>query len=111
MVYDEKLADRVRKSLKGKKNVTEKKMFGGIAFLSNGKMFCGVIKNDLVIRTGSQYYEEALAKPHTRPMDFTGKPMKGFVYVSTDGCKTEKILSEWVDSGIDYVTSLRKRSG
>jgi TfoX/Sxy family transcriptional regulator of competence genes len=110
MVYDEKLAERVRKSLKGKRNVTEKKMFGGIAFLSNGKMFCGVIKNDLVIRVGPEYYEKALTKPHARPMDFTGKPMRGFVYVSSDGCKTEKILFEWVNSGVDYVISLRKRS-
>lgn len=108
MVYDEKLANRVRKSLKGKRNITEKKMFGGIAFLLNGKMFCGVIKNDLVIRTGPQYYEEALTKPHARPMDFTGKPMRGFLYVGSNGCKTEKTLSAWINSGIDYVTFLRK---
>ncbi len=110
MGYDEKLADRVRKSLKGKRNVTEKKMFGGIAFLSNGKMFCGVIKNDLVIRVGPEYYEKALTKPHARPMDFTGKPMRGFVYVSSDGCKTEKTLFEWVNSGVNYVTSIHKKA-
>ncbi|NDB52436.1 MAG: TfoX family protein, partial [Nitrosopumilaceae archaeon] len=95
MVYDEKLADRVRKSLKGKRNMTEKKMFGGIAFLLDGKMFCGIIKNDLVVRTGPEYYEKALTKPHASPMDFTGKPMKGFVYVAPNGCKTKKTLSEW----------------
>jgi len=110
MVYDEKLADRVRKSLNGKRNMAEKKMFGGIAFLLDGKMFCGIIKNELVVRTGPEYYEKALTKPHARPMDFTGKPMKGFVYVAPNGCKTEKKLSEWIDSGIDYVTSLRKSS-
>lgn len=110
MVYDEKLADSVRKTLKGKKNITEKKMFGGIAFLLNGKMFCGVIKNDLVVRTGPAYYEKALTKHHARPMDFTGRPMKGFVYVSSDGCKIDKTLSEWVNSGIDYVVSLHKQA-
>lgn len=107
MVYDEKLVDRIRKLLKEKK-ITEKKMFGGMAFLLNGKMFCGVIKNDLVVRTGTEYYEKALTKPYTRPMDFTGRAIKGFVYVSAGGCKKDKILSEWVDLSIDYVTSLRK---
>jgi len=77
-------------------------MFGGIAFLLNGKMFCGVYKTDLIIRTGPDNYEQALAKPHARPMDFTGRPMRGFVYVESDGCKTRKTLSAWVDSGIKY---------
>ncbi len=108
MAYDEKLADRVRKSLKSNKHITEKKMFGGIAFLLNGKMSCGIIKNDLVVRTGPEYYEKVLTKPHTRPMDFTVNPMKGFVYVGPDGCKTEKILSEWLNSGINYVASLKQ---
>ncbi len=109
MVYDEKLADRVRKSLKGKKNITEKKMFGGIAFLLGGKMFCGVLKNDLVVRTGEEYYKKALTKPHTRPFDFSGKPSRGFVYVGPGGLKTEKILSEWVNSGIKFVASLHNQ--
>jgi TfoX/Sxy family transcriptional regulator of competence genes len=109
MTYDEKLAERIRKLLKKKNEITEKKMFGGIAFLSNGKMFCGVIKKDLVIRTGKEHYEEALTKPYTRPMDFTGQAMKGFVYVSTMGCKTEKILSQWVNLGIETVVSLGKK--
>ena len=110
MVYDEKLADRVRKLLEHKKGMTEKKMFGGIAFLLNGKMFCGVIKNNLVVRTGPDYYEKALTKPNVRPMDFTGKPMKGFVYVGSDGCKTDRILAEWIDSGISYLSLLHKRT-
>ncbi|MFN3655006.1 MAG: TfoX/Sxy family protein [Candidatus Nitrosotenuis sp.] len=64
MVYDEKLAQKVRESLERKKGITEKKMFDGITFLLNGKMFCGIIKNDLVVRTGPQYYQKALAKRH-----------------------------------------------
>jgi TfoX/Sxy family transcriptional regulator of competence genes len=109
MVYDEKLAERIRELLKKKNDITEKKMFGGIAFFSNGKMFCGVIKNDLIIRTGKEHYEKALTKPYTRPMDFTGQAMKGFVYVSPMGCKTEKTLSEWVNLGIETVVSLGKQ--
>lgn len=108
MVYDEKLANRIQKLLKGKRNITEKKMFGGIAFLLKGKMFCGVIKNDLVVRTGLKYYQKALDKPHARPMDFTGKPMKGFVYVSSDGCKTVGSLLGWINFGIDSVASLNE---
>ncbi len=109
MVYDEKLAGRIRKSLKHKKGVTEKKMFGGIAFLLDGKMFCGVLKNDLIVRTGPEHYEKALTKPHARPFDFSGRPMRGFLYVGPNGCKTEKILWEWIDLGIEYLTLLRKK--
>lgn len=108
MTYDEKLAIRIRKSLKGKRSITEKKMFGGLAFLQNGKMFCGIINDDLVVRTGPENYEKALARPHTRVMDFTGKPMKGFVYVGPAGCKTGKALSEWICLGIDHTKTLKK---
>lgn len=108
MVYSETLAKRIRESIKGKRNITEKKMFGGLAFLLKGKMFCGIIKDDLMIRTGSEEYENALSKPYARPMDFTGKPMKGFVYVSSDGCKTTKSLSDWISLGLDYVSKLKK---
>ncbi len=109
-MYDERLAERVRKSLAGRKKVTERRMFGGVAFMLDGKMFCGVINDDLVIRTGPESYERALAKPHARPMDFTGRPMRGFVYVGSGGCKTGKTLSAWVDSGIKYVVSLKKET-
>lgn len=108
MTYDENLAKRVRESIKGKRNVTEKKMFGGLAFLLKGKMFCGIVKDDLMIRTGPQMYEEALNKPHSRPMDFTGKPMKGFVYVEPQGCKSGKSLSAWIGLGLDYVSKIKK---
>ena len=109
MVYDEKLAERMTKLLKGKRGVTEKKMFGGIAFLLDGKMFCGVIKNDLVVRIDPGYYYKAITKPNVRPFDFSGKPMKGFIYVGPEGCKKEKVLSEWINLGIDYVNSLHKK--
>jgi len=108
MTYNEKLATMIRESLKGKRNITEKKMFGGLAFLLKGKMFCGVIKDDLVVRTGPKNYEKALAKSHSRPMDFTGKPMKGFVYVDPSGYETAKSLAEWIDFGINYVLELEE---
>ena len=108
MVYNEKLAERIRALIKGKRSITEKKMFGGLAFLFQDKMFCGVVKDDLMVRTGPEMYEKALSKQHSRPMDFTGKPMKGFVFVEPNGYKTAKSLSTWVSFGLDYVSNLKK---
>ena len=107
MVYNEKLAAMVREILRDKRNITEKKMFGGLAFMLQGKMFCGIIKDDLMIRTETENYEKALSKPHSRPMDFTGRPMKGFVYVGPLGFKTEKTLFGWITFGLDYVSKLK----
>ena len=107
MAYDEKLADRVRKMLGRRKGITEKKMFGGLSFLLNGKMCCGVLKGILVVRVDPQESDLLLKQPHIWPMDFTGRPMKGFLYVSADGCKTDQQLLEWVDRSIDFVSSLR----
>ena len=89
MVYDEKLAERIRIIIRKNKNVTEKKMFGGLSFLLNGKMCCGVLKDILVVRVNPIESNMLLKKPHVRPMDFTGRPIKGFLYVSADGYKTE----------------------
>ncbi len=103
MAYDEKLADRMRKILKNYRGVSERKMFGGLAFMLRGKMFCGIIKEDLVVRVGKERNEEALSKPHARPMDFTGKPMAGFVFVNSKGTKTDKSLENWIKMGIEFV--------
>ena len=105
MVYDEKLADRIRKTLSRRKGITEKKMFGGLSFLLNGKMCCGVLKDILVVRVNPKESDTLLKKPHVRPMDFTGRPMKGFLYVSADGYKTEKQLSVWIERSVDFVSS------
>lgn len=102
MVYDEKLAERMRKAMKKRRGVSEKKMFGGLAFMLKGKMFCGIVKNDLMVRVG-KLHQEALAKPHARPMDFTGKPMAGFIFVSPAGAKSEKSLESWIKMGVDFV--------
>ena len=106
MAYDEQLAARVRTALKGQRSLVEKKMFGGLAYLSHGKMFAGILKEDLVVRVGPHGHEAALKQPHTRPMDFTGKPMKGYVYVSPRGIKTAGQLRAWLRKGLDFVITL-----
>ncbi len=106
MAYDEQLAGRVRALLKGQRALVEKKMFGGLAYLSNGKMFAGILKKDLVVRVGPNAYESALQESHTRPMDFTGQPMKGYIYVSPDGIKTAAQLRKWLARGRTFVASL-----
>ncbi len=107
MVYNEVLAERVRNVLSGHEGLTEKKMFGGISFMLGGKMCIGVIKDDLVVRVGSERHEETLAKPHVRGMDFTGRSIRGFVYVGPEGCQTEEALANWVSQAIDFVKTLK----
>ena len=109
MVYDERLAERIRKTLGKNKQVAEKHMFGGLSFLYRKKMFCGVLKNDLVLKMSHEQWEEALKKPNVRPMDFTGRPMKGFVYVNQKGCKSEKNLKKWIDLSLNHAKYLMKK--
>jgi TfoX/Sxy family transcriptional regulator of competence genes len=109
MAYDEQLAVRVRATLKGQRALVEKKMFGGLAYLSNGKMFAGVLKDELVVRVGPETHAAALRQPHTRPMDFTGRPIKGYVFVGPGGLKTAPQLREWLTRGLDCVRQLRAK--
>ena len=106
MVYNEKLANRIRKMLATQKGLTEKKMFGGISFMVNGNMCCGILKNSLVVRIGPKKYEKALTEPNVRPMDLTGRPLKGIIYVDPDGYRKEEDLAKWVKQGIDFALSL-----
>lgn len=106
MAYDEKLADRMREKLMGLKKVEEKKMMGGLCFMVNGKMCCGIVKEDLMVRVVEDRHEEALSNPHGRPMDFTGKPLKNFVFVSPDGVKKDKDLTYWLEMGIEFVNTV-----
>jgi len=105
-VYDEKLADRIRQALGRRKGLTERKMFGGIAFMVGGNMCCGVVKRDLMVRVGPDQYERLLGEPGARPMDFTGRPMKGMLYVDGGALANAKTLTKWVDRGADYAASL-----
>lgn len=106
MAYDDKLALRVRALLTGKKGISEKKLFGGIAFLLEGKMCCGVLNDDLVARVSLEDYATALGNRHVRPMDFTGRPMKGFVYVALPALRTTSALQAWLDQCTKFVDSL-----
>lgn len=107
MAYDEKLAERIRKVLGGKrKGVTEKQMFGGVAFMLDGKMFVGIVKDELMVRVGPDAHEKAIAKPHARTMDFTGRPMKGYVFVKPAGITKDSALAAWVDQAAEHAASL-----
>ena len=106
MAYDEDLAQRVREVISLRADVTERKMFGGIAFMVAGNMACGVLGEDLIVRLGDEEGEKALAEDGVRAFDFTGKPMKGIVYVSPELTSDEGGLTEWVEAGADYAASL-----
>ena len=105
MAYDEDLADRVRVVLPAAEAVTERLMFGGLAFMLGGLMFCGVVKDTLLVRLGAEAAEVALGWPHVRPMDFTGRPMKGMVFVEAPALRGPA-LRKWVDAAADYARGL-----
>ena len=106
MAYDEALAQRVRRALQGTTGVTERKMFGGIAFMVHGNMCCGIQDRELVVRTGPHAYHDALTRPHARECNFTGKPMKGLVMVAHEGISRSDSLKRWVRLGSTYAGSL-----
>lgn len=106
MAYDEQLAARVRALMKGRGPLQEKKMFGGLAYMFKGKMCFGIVNDDLVVRVGPDGHDRALKERHTRPMDFTGRPMKGYIYVSPGGVKTAAQLRNWLTRGQRFVSSL-----
>ena len=106
MVYDEGLVERVRKEMSGLPGYVEKKMFGGVGFMLQGNMACGVNGVDLIVRVGPELYESALAEPHTKVFDMTGRPMKGWVVVLSKGYETNGELKAWVQQGIEYAVSL-----
>ena len=106
MPYNEHLAHRLREALADRKELTERKMFGGLSFMLSGNMCCGIVKDDMVVRVGPNSHGEALAKKHARPMDFTGRPLKGMVYVGPEGYRTEEDLKYWLDQALSFVLSL-----
>jgi TfoX/Sxy family transcriptional regulator of competence genes len=106
MAYDKGLAERLREIYEEIAPFDEKKMFGGLAFMVDGHMSCGVVNDTLMVRVGPQLYEHALAQPHAREMDFTGKPLRGFVYVEPEGFESDAALAFWVKLGLDFVRSL-----
>jgi TfoX/Sxy family transcriptional regulator of competence genes len=80
-------------------------MFGGLSFMVGGQMCCGVLRDELVVRVGADRFDEALTQAHVRPMDFTGRPTTGMVYVTRDGLSSDQALAGWVQRGVDYITA------
>lgn len=106
MTFDDALAERLRSELHGTPGLTEKKMFGGLAFLVNGNMCAGIVGDELMVRVGPEVYAAALARPYAREMDFTGRPLRGFVYVAPAGFRDRRALRAWLDRGLAFAASL-----
>jgi TfoX N-terminal domain len=106
MAYDEGLAQRIREIVGELPGLAEKKMFGGIAFMLHGNLACGVLKDELIVRVGPERYNKAITRPHTRPFDFSGRPMKGWLMMAVDGYESDRDLKRWVQQGVDFALSL-----
>ena len=106
MAYDEGLAERLRDEFAERYDVIEKKMFGGLAFMVSGQMCCGIIKDTLMARVGPDQYLKSLAKKHVSEMDFTGKAMKGLVYIAPEGIESDKELKYWVELSLAFIKTL-----
>ena len=106
MAFDEGLAQRIRDLVQVRRGITERKMFGGLAFMSRGHMFIGVLGDTLMARVGPAEYADALAQRHVREMDFTGKPMNGYVYVDALGLEEESDLKHWIATCLRNVDTL-----
>jgi hypothetical protein len=105
MAYDEDLADRVREALPGDADVTEHKMFGGLAFLLNGHMFAGIVGNELMVRLGHEAAQRALERDHVREMDFTGRPMKNMIFVQPAGLHGPA-LGQWITAATGHARTM-----
>ena len=103
MAYDEHLANRARDFLSSKRNVKEKKMMGGLTFMVNDKMCVGILNDDLMARIDPKYYDSVLEKTSCCEMDFTGRPMKGFVFIGPEGTKSKKDLEYWISLALDFI--------
>ena len=106
MASDEGLAQRVRESLSERMDLTEKKMFGGLCFLLGGNMAAGIVGDDLMLRVGPDAYSDAISRPYGREMDFTGRAMKGLVYVGVEGIKTDAELASWLTLAVAFAGGL-----
>ena len=106
MPYDEPLAERIQALIGKRRGVTEKRMFGGLAFMLDGNMCCGVMKDRIMLRLGPEGVKAALEQAHTEPMDFTGKPMKSMVYVRPEGYEADADLERWVETAVRFAKTL-----
>jgi TfoX/Sxy family transcriptional regulator of competence genes len=106
MAYNQEFAQRIRDVLGPLPGLEAKKMFGGMCYLLNGNMLCGVVDQRMIVRLGKERQAEAMTRPHTRPFDYTGKAMSGWLMVDAQGCATEEDLADWVQVCLDYVRGL-----
>jgi TfoX/Sxy family transcriptional regulator of competence genes len=106
MAFDERLAERIRAVIGSPPELAEKLMFGGIGFIIQGNMACGVNQDRLIVRVGPDAYEAALAKPHVQPFDMTGRPMRGWVMVEPAGLEAAEALEAWVEQGVGFALTL-----
>ena len=106
MPFDEGLAERIRFLVDDEPGISERKMFGGLCFLADGNMCFGIVGNELMVRVGTAAYEPALTEPHARHMDFTGRPMRGLVYVDEEGVSEDDALASWLRRGLDFAQTL-----
>ena len=111
MPFDEDLALRVRHALRERDDMAEIRMFGGLCFMVRGNMCCGIMGDSLMVRVGVEAYEESISRPHVRPMDVTGRPMRGWVIVNRDGLTDEKDLESWVGLGLAFNNTLPEKAG
>jgi len=106
MAFDEQLASRLRDLFNGNLDIREKKMFGGLAFMCRGHMFVGIIGGELMARVGPEHYTDALQQPHVRPMDFTGRPMKGYIFIAQQGIISTHSLEKWTERCLHFIDTL-----
>jgi len=109
MAYDEDLANRIREILGERVRATEIAMFGGLCFTVRGNMVVGVVRDDLMVRVGPEQHDAAIAKPGARLMDFTKRPMRGFLFVDPAGTKTKRALAWWIDRSLAYTETLPEK--
>jgi hypothetical protein len=106
MTFSERTAQQIRRAIGDTPGFSERPMYSGIAFMVQGNMCCGVLEDNLVVRVGPDTYDDALREPHTRPMDFTGRALPGFVYVDRAGFANAASLQQWIQRGVSFACTL-----
>lgn len=106
LAYSEELAQRARIQLSDRSPFSERRMFGGLAFMVSGHMCCGIVGDEFMVRVGPEAYDEALLEPHAREMDFTGKALKGMVFVAMEGVEGDDDLGAWIARGVEFIQTL-----
>jgi hypothetical protein len=109
MPYNEALAERVKKLIQTSKKLQEKKMFGGIAFLLNGNMCCGVHGDEVILRVDPEKYATLLTRDYVREFDLTGRPMKGWLLLNNKGAQKSTELKTWITEAVGYAETLKKK--